>query len=205
MKKFFKIFKNSDIFGHKMSLSFKKDTVHKTICGGLFSIALISFMLGLTIFCFVKLVNEDYKESYKSVIKLTENFGSLPLNGENFMIAIKFDQEIFNNWTLPFINISLVHATQYRNETSTYKIKEYIKLEVCQEKHFPGLEDEFYNLKLTNALCPELNANLSLTGSFVENAFSYFNFVLKPCQDTSKCQNNSNLQIMLSKIGNYLH
>lgn len=196
-----KFLKNLDIFGYMISLSFKKETLHKSLFGGINTMLLASFMIGLSIFCLFKLFNEDYKENYKYVGKLAGHFGSLDLNGRNFMMAAKFDNDLINNWTNPFLNITLTQTSQIRNQNGTTKIKKTIKLYPCEEKHFSGLEEEFKKLRLSNALCPDLSANLTIGGSFEEEIFTYLNYEIKNCENAEICHDAIATEQALKGIG----
>lgn len=199
--------KNIDIFGYMISLSFKKETLHKTLFGGITTTLLAFFMAGLSIFCLFKLFNQDYKENYKYVGKLPGQFGSLDLNGHNFMMAAKFDDETINNWANPFLNITLTQTNQIRYPNGTKKIKNSIKLNPCEEKHFPNLEAEFLKLRLFNALCPDIDANLTIQGSFEEEIFTYLNYEIKYCQDAEICHDKETTEQTLQGIGTtyFLH
>ena len=82
-------------------------------------------------------------ETSKYLINLGKELGSLELNTNNFMLAVKFDSDLLNNWSKSYINITLTQITQYRNLTNIWKIRNKIKLIQCTRSHFAGLEMEF--------------------------------------------------------------
>jgi hypothetical protein len=183
-----------------MSLSFKKKMVHKTKCGGILSLIIYLFILGLSFYSLTRLFNEEYKENYIKIKTLGDNYGSIPLIGENFMLAAKFDNELFNDWNNPLLNVTLSIIKEINNGTSTTKNKNQFVLRNCETKHFNGLEKDFYRFKLDNALCPEISDNFTLEGGFEQNIFSYLKFEIKVCEDSSKCQNKSALETVLKSI-----
>lgn len=197
----FRFLKEFDMFGYPVSLSFKKNTTYQTIYGGFFTLLLVLVFLMISIYSMYKLFNQDYKETFRYEINLGDTYGSLPLKSENFMMAVKFDAEKLNNWTIPYINVSLIKVTQFRNETTTFKVKKKIKLELCNESHFPGLTSDFNKLNLKNALCPELTANLTLEGNFQENTFTYLQYALTACDNPLLCQNNVTIINSIESIG----
>lgn len=199
--KSFKLVRRLDLFGYPISLSFKKKTHHKTELGGLLTFLFLIFIIALSSYCILKLFNQDYKVNYKSISRSTDHYGSISLYGNNFMMAVKFDNDFFNNWDKPLLNVTLVRTTQFRSKNGITKRKIYIPLSLCQEKHFPGLETDFNRLNLTSALCPDINTNLTLEGKFEEDVFTYLNYEVKPCQDATKCQPNSKLQEVMTTTG----
>lgn len=164
-----KLLKNLDIFGYPISLSFKDKTLYKSVCGGFFTLFLIMLMVILTCYCFFKLFNEDYKESYKYVSRLSESFGNLNMSTDNFMLALKFDAPLLNNWDQPLLNISFARIVK----NGLLKIRNEIPLVKCQEEFFPNLQEQFAKLGLMEGLCPEKNSDLSIEGNYDEEVFSY--------------------------------
>lgn len=201
----FRFLKRFDMFGYPVSLTFKKKTTYQTIYGGLFTLLLVFVFLIISVYSIYKLFNQDYKETFKYEMNLGETYGSLPLNSNNFMMAVKFDAEQLNNWTIPFINVSLIKVTQFRNETKTFKIKNRINLFPCNETHFPGIVSEFNKVNLRNALCPNLSENLTLEGSFQENVFTYLQYALTTCENPLLCQNNVTIKNTIEQIGNIVN
>ena len=199
--KHFKLIRDLDLFGYPISLSFNKKTHHQTKLGGFFTAIFLLFIIGLTAYCIFKLINKDYKLNYASMSRLTDHYGSIPLNGNNFMMAVKFDSDLFNDWDKPLLNITLIQTTQFRNKNGITKRKIYSTLNRCEEKHFSGLETDFNRLNLTSALCPDTNANLTVEGKFEEDVFTYLNYEIKPCQDTTKCQPSSKIDEVMTMIG----
>lgn len=197
----FKLVRELDLFGYPISLSYNKKTHHKTKMGGFLTAMFLIFIIALTIYCILKLFNQEYKVNYKSTLRSTNHYGSISLNGNNFMMAVKFDSDLFNDWTKPLLNVTLVQTTQFRNKNGITKKKINIPLKQCEEKHFPGLETDFNRLNLTSALCPDTNANLTLEGKFEEDVFTYLNYEVKPCQDASKCQSTSKLDEIMTTLG----
>lgn len=196
--KFLKMLSFLDIFGYQISLSFKKKTIHRTKCGGFISLTLFLFILGLSIYCLSRLFNEEYKENYTKIKRLGDNFGSLPLKGENFMLAVKFDNNLINDWDKPFLNITLTKTTNINNNSVLSKINTNILLKKCEVKHFKGLEDQFSQLNLGNALCPDVSADLTLEGGIDQNLFTYLKYGISLCRDSQKCQDYSKLVETLS-------
>lgn len=204
MEQHLKFLKSYDMFGYPISLSFKKKSTYTTIWGGFFSIIVICLLTSLFTYSFYKLFNREYLETSKYIMNLGNEYGSLDLNTENFMIAMKFDSELINNWTQPFINITLLQVTQYRNITNTWKVKKRINLIPCTKEHFLGLESDFNILQLKNALCPSLGSNLTIQGNFQEAIFSYLSFSLTSCLDNKTCQNNITIYNTIKKLGTIL-
>ena len=117
------------------------------------------------------------------------------------MLAIRFDQNVLNNWTKPFMNITLMHVTQFRNTSTVWKTKTKISLKPCQSSDFIGLKDEFEQLGLNTSLCPVPGSNLTLQGNYQENIFAYFQIILTTCTNNKTCQDNETIYSEVSKIG----
>ena len=91
------------------------------------------------------------------------------------MLAISFDQQVLNNWTLPFMNITLMHVTQFRNLSAVWKIKKKIGLRPCLSSDFTGLESDFKQLGLNTSLCPAPGSDFTLhKGIFKRKSFHIF-------------------------------
>lgn len=114
---------------------------------------------------------------------MNENYGQISLESRNFMLSVKFDQSLLNDWSHPFLNVTLTQTIQLKNSNNTIKIRNPIKLIKCESSFFSGLEDQFEKLKLEEALCPEQNSNLSIQGNFDEEVFSYLSFSVTECED----------------------
>lgn len=177
--KLLKLLSQLDMFGYQISLSFKKKMIHKTKFGGILSMTIYLFILGLSFYSLLRLFNEEYKENYVKIKRLGESFGSIQLSGGNFMIAAKFDNELFNDWNNPLLSVTLSIVTEVNNGTSAKKNKTPYSLKNCEAKHFNGLEKDFYRFKLGNALCPQISDNFTLEGGFEQNIFSYLKYEIR--------------------------
>ncbi len=198
----FKIFKQCDIFGYPIAFTMNNKNSFKTIFGGLLTSILIFFFFGVIFYSFFKLFTNQNLETLKYESNLGNSYGFLQLSDQNFMIAIRFDQSILNNWTKPYMDLKVIHVIQYRNSTTpAWRNKTNIVLKACQYSDFVGLEKEFDELELYNALCFERGSNLSLEGNYQENIFSYFQISLTSCLDSSVCQDNETIYSEISKFG----
>lgn len=121
IKKKIKHLRSYDLFGYPISLSFRKKTSYKTVCGGFLSLLIIIFFISLCIYSIFRLFNKEYMETSKYLMNLGKKIGSLELNTNNFMLGVKFDNELLNNWSKSYINITLTQITQYRNLTNVGK------------------------------------------------------------------------------------
>ncbi len=197
----FKGFKKYDIFGYPIALTMKNEDSYKTVFGGLLTIGIITFFFGIVIYSFYKLFTKQNMETAKFEVNLGDSYGNLDLNDENLMLAIRFDQNVLNNWTKPFMNITLNHVTQFRNTSTVWKSKKKINLRPCKSSDFIGLENEFEILGLNTSLCPVPGSNLTLQGNYQENIFAYLQIILTSCTNNQTCQDNKTIYSEVSKIG----
>lgn len=193
--------RNLDIFGCPINLTMRKDYSYKSSFGGIMTLFLMVSMVALIVYSFSRLFLKKDLYVNKYQVNLKSEYGYLDLNHDNFMIAMKFDDETLNNWTSPFMNLSLVHVVQYRNETSLWRNKTYINLRPCQKNDFKGLETDYEQLFLSTALCPDSNFNTSIQGSYQENVFAYFQVALTTCSDPLVCQDQDLINSVISGIG----
>ena len=133
-------------------------------------------------------------------MNLGNDYGFITLDEKNLNFAVKFNQNIINNWTRPYINLTVLHTTQFRNATGTFKEKNEIKLKPCEHSDFEGLGSEFDLLGLNQSLCVGAGSNLTLQGNYQEEIFSYFNIVLTACIDFQFCQDNQTIYDTISKF-----
>lgn len=204
MKKIFKKFKflrSFDIFGYPVTLTMKENYEYKSIFGGLLALLFQLFFLLIIIITCYRLFSYKYMTVSESANNLGSSYGVLELNQSSFRFALKFQNAILNNWTQPYFNITLYHVIQFRNTSSVYRLVKEIPTKNCNKSDFGDLEDEFLELQLDGALCPELSANLTLEGNYQENIFSYFQIALDTCNDSSICQNETTISGLSSSLG----
>lgn len=194
-------FRNIDIFACPINLTMKKNYAYKSSFGGGMTLVLISLMLALAVYSLIRLFEkkEMYVNQYQ--VNLKKEYGNIDLSDANFMIALQFYDDRLNNWTKPFMNLSLIHMVQYRNETTYWRDKTYINLRPCQEKDFRGYEADYEKLNLKTALCPDSKFNASIEGDFTENVFAYLQISLSACLDPLVCQDQETINSVLSKMG----
>lgn len=195
-----KLLRKLDIFGYPISLSSDRKTVHNTKFGGCFSFLLLSFFLIVGIVSFYKLFALQLVESNSFAVNLGAKTGCLNLGTDFFMVAVKTNVDLVNNWTNPFFNVTLSQNTQARVGNNTLKYYNNINLTPCTARHFPGLESQYEALGLVSALCPVLGSNLSIQGGFVDDIFTYLKLEFSPCNNSSLCQNQQNIE---NSIGSY--
>ena len=199
-----KFFRNIDIFGFPISLSSNNNPVHTTKLGGVFTCFILLVFLALTIISFYRLFNIQLLTSSNYTLNLGTKYGSLLSSStgdsNNFMIAIKTNVDSLNNWTSPYLNVSLSQHTQIRVGNSTVsKSSNNIDLVPCTANHFKGLESQYDSLGLYSALCPVMGSNFTIEGGFVENVYTYLKLSFLPCSDTKICQNGSALGDLWTK------
>ena len=196
-----KFFKKCDIFGYQIALRMKNDDYYKTVFGGILTFLIILFFICVTFYSFYMLFTRQTVQTNKYDINLGTKFGNLNISDQNYMIAIRFDADILNNWTNPFMNVTMRHVSQYRNTTSLWKIKTPIDLKICEKTDFPGLEEQFNQLALNTSLCPVPGTPMLLAGTYQEDLFAYFQIMLTTCSADS-CQDNATIYNTISQIGN---
>ena len=179
----------------------KKTHAYKSSFGGAMTLVLIIFMLALVIYSLVRLFGQKEMNVYKSQVNLKSVYGHIDLYNDNFMIALQFDDNRLNNWTNPFMNLSLIHMVQYRNETNVRRDKTYITLKPCELQDLKGHETDYEQLNLKAALCPDSKFNVSIEGSFQEKVFAYFQVSLTTCSNPLSCQDQEIIRSVLSGIG----
>ena len=202
IRRWLRSIKSYDMFGKPITLTMHQDDTYKTVFGGLATFILKIFFLLFIIYSFQQLFTNRNFKSERFDVNLGSNKGYLILDENIFNFAIMFDVPAINNWTNPFVNISFLHVTQFRNETSLYKIKEVVNLKQCNKSDFPGLEVEFKSLGLGQGLCLMPNTNLTIQGDFQESVYSYFQISLSPCTDHNICQSNETIYNMATNLGN---
>ena len=203
LKKKMKFLKKFDLFGRSVTLTMKKHLSYKTIFGGCLAVMLQILFVVIILFSLYQLLAQQNFKSNLFTINLGNSYGFLNLNEKILNFALKFDADEFNNWTRPYMNITFVHVTQFRNSTLTYKEKKILSSKICEYSDFQGLNDEFDKLGLKNALCLGAGSNLTLQGNYQEDIFSYFQIIVTNCTD-DVCQNQTTINNAASKLGCFL-
>lgn len=196
-----KFLRNFDIFGYPVTLTMKENYEYKSIFGGFLAILFQIFFLLIIIITCYRLFTYNYMTVSESSNNLGSSYGVLELNQSSFRFALKFQNSILNNWTQPYFNITLYHVIQFRNTSSVYRLISEIPTKTCNKSDFGDLENEFLELQLDEALCPESGANLTLEGNYQENIFSYFQIALDICNDSSLCQNETAISDLSLSLG----
>jgi len=196
-----KFFKKCDIFGYPVTLTMKNESTYKTVFGGFLTIILIIFFFCVIIYSFYMLFTKQTLQTNKYELNLGANYGFLNLTDQDVMIAILFDDNNLNNWTHPYINVTMEVVTQYRNSTTVWKTKTPIKLKPCTYSDFPGLNQDFDQLLLSTALCPVPGTKLPLQGDYQETVFTYWQIVLTSCTNRKICQSNETIYQEISSLG----
>lgn len=200
----FKFLKNYDLFGHPITLSWKEKTFYKTVFGGLVSFLIEIGFIILICFSISNLLTNQYVQTSNYEITLIETFGKLSLNQKELGLAIKFDNDVLNNWTTPFMSISLVQAYSIRTLDKINKSKINVPLKPCQIEDFKEFQNEFQKFGLAKALCPEKNVTFSLIGTYEENIFEYIQIKVSVC-NAANCQTNETIQKIVQNIGFYFN
>ena len=152
-----KYIRGHDMFGHKVSLNFNKDSdTYKTGCGGVFSILIkliLLFYVGLKMKALFLRENNQYGKN--ELPTGYEKLGEISLDQTNvvpFMQAmstqnfqpIKFTKEIYE----PYISIN---AMNFENSPTNPKMSNF-EMKTCTIEDFKGVEDNFKRLSRNGVL-----------------------------------------------------
>lgn len=196
-----KSLKSFDLFGYPISLTFQKKTQFTTILGGCITLIIKIFFFLLSLYSFYKLFSQEYEETSNFQNNLGEKYGDLKMDSSNFMLTLRFDQDLINNWANPFLNVNVVKVFQSRNGTKVSKKKVFLNMSNCEINMFPGLEKSFSQLNLEKALCPQNLGDFSLVGNFQEDEFSYLQVSVSNCLGKDNCQKNETFYENINSFG----
>lgn len=205
MRKFlkkFKHFKTFDIFGYPITLSMKQDSCYHTIFGGIMTFGFIALFIPIIAYSLFNLFSLKNLTVSRSEIISANSYGFIDLDQETLHFALRFQESVLNNWTKPFMNITLLYIQQIRNTSSTTKVQNIVELKPCNISDFPNLESDFLKLQLNEALCPEKNANLTIRGNYQEDIFSYFQISVNSCTNILFCQDENTIRNIASSLSN---
>lgn len=203
MKRFlktFKCFKTFDIFGYPITLTMKEDSCYHTTFGGIMTFGFIALFIPIIAYSFYNLFSLKKISVNRTEVSNANSYGVIDLNQETLHFALKFQEPVFNNWTKPFMNITLLHIQQIRNISSTIKVQNVVELKPCNISDFKNLESDFLKLQLNDALCPEKNVSLTIRGNYQEDIFSYFQISITTCTNSLFCQEESTIKNISSTL-----
>ena len=149
MKKIFKSFKSLkkfDIFGYPVTLTMKENHQYKTIFGGVLALLFKFFFITIILVSLSGLFSNKNLFISVSQTNLGTNYGAIDLTQNTLNFAIRFQNLILNNWTAPYLNITVYHVTQFRNISTVFKVKQAVPMKPCEKNDFRELENEFLQL-----------------------------------------------------------
>ncbi|EAR83848.2 transmembrane protein, putative (macronuclear) [Tetrahymena thermophila SB210] len=165
-----KSFKGLDIFGSDISLNYKNDNLFRTAFGGV-----VITLVSKTQITFIESVQYDTDP------------GVLQVGKQNFMIAVKNDQQNFIS--KPQYNITFEWRHYQRFQNGTYIQKKYpLQLEPCTIDHFSDIPSKqinwtqvFIEENINDFLCLKKGEVFNIGGAFSSNDFYHLRFSVVSC------------------------
>ncbi|CAD8093865.1 unnamed protein product [Paramecium primaurelia] len=186
--------KRIDIFGQTITLNMNKNAYYTTSFGGCSSIMIIC-LLSLIFYSNIADFFTKANVYYNSQTAFSNDPNYMKMNDNNAMFALSIDQ---NNYTkLPFFNITMEQKIYERSLNGTIKKSTIeIPLEPCTLNRFNNVveqqgidtnfNDSFNYLGMDQWLCPRINYQLELQGTYSSETFKFIKIIV------SDCQNNTN-------------
>jgi hypothetical protein len=188
-----KIIKNIDLFGQPIQFTFNQQATQKSFFGGSVTLILLTLFLAISFQGFLDVITRADITAYTNDIYSPNppfiDFSPGIPNSLNW--AITFSPTDFNVWDGPgqFFTLTALQGVYTRDQNGVdTKIKTPIPLVPCQLDYF-DVNSQAVLLGMTNNvstfLCPQQNISLSAQGQFSSANFSFLNFVLSQCVNST--------------------
>lgn len=183
--------KTIDLFGEPIRFSFNQHQIHKSFFGGVTTLILLCVFVAIAFQGFLSIINKDNITAYTTEIYSTQP-PFIDVSPENMNWAVTFTPNTMNIWDGNGKYFKLeVYAGIYTRDANgnLKKSRRLLNLQPCTLDLF-NPNEQIVLMGLTNNvssfLCPNQNEKLALEGKFSSQNFSFINFQI------SKCRNSSN-------------
>jgi len=178
-----------DKFGQNIIIPRNQREKFKTNCGGLVSLGIIFFTIGILATQLNQLLLSE-KFSLTPITLYEKHPQPELLTKSSFMVAIglnpnEFNSISLNNWEYPLV-IPEFWKEQYNYNEST---KQYLstrtieELEYCTKSHFAGLEKDMEKLNISQFLCLKLGFSYFLSGTYGDDLYTFLRIRLRKCDN----------------------
>ncbi|CAD8189153.1 unnamed protein product [Paramecium octaurelia] len=181
-----------DIFGQLVFLRINRQANYKTIFGGCASIAVMSVMILIFITNFISFIQKEQLKVV-SISEYEDVIDNISFQDSQFLFAIKIEQ--LNFIQRPYFNITMKQKLYFRNTEGDVK-KETIDIQLvpCTLDRYTQIFSEyninftqqFQQLHLSDFLCPSINTNILIGGTYSSNQFDFIELSIIQCQNNSQ-------------------
>jgi hypothetical protein len=178
-----------DIFAHPISLHLNGQYNIKSSIGGYFTSITIIAMILYAWFSGSDIFYKKSPKTYKEKITMDNSNTIEFVKNETLLYFQIFDGD--KNFFIDPSILKIKMVVKYSLNSKTYKQTSF-KLNQCQKSNFPKYEKENNKTKLLydhiiqkRYICPDLNENQFIYGSWIEQNLTYFQILVYPCQNNT--------------------
>ncbi|CDW89446.1 UNKNOWN [Stylonychia lemnae] len=176
LKRFLKMLKSQDAFGHKITLNYQNQPTFKSTFGGIVTVILRILIFGYFLSNLVTVINRSQSAIVNSLYKRDLSFDdtAFDLSRENFDMGIfisyfgkrdgNIQENIHTYFTTQIFQVFFEDDPNTWGTGSDWQQTE-IELQLCDESRFLGEKRQAKLINITgNYLCPDKEFNLKLAG-----------------------------------------
>ncbi|CAD8070774.1 unnamed protein product [Paramecium sonneborni] len=203
-----------DIFGQTITLNMNKNPNYTTSFGGCSSIMIIC-LLSLIFYSNIADFFTKANVQFNSQTTFSNDPNYMKMNDDNSMFALSIDQSNFTDF--PFFNITM---EQKSLNGTIQKSTIQIPLEPCTLDRFNNVveqqgidtnfNDSFNYLGMNQWLCPKINYQMELQGTYSSETFKFIKIIVSDCQNQSNstywnpiCANKTQKNEYLNAYGQF--
>ncbi|CAD8125497.1 unnamed protein product [Paramecium sonneborni] len=181
MLSFTRMIRKMDIFGQPINLNLDLRSKYQTFLGGLVSLFIVFLLIGYSVNEIIGYTISRGIQITQEVTKFNYDPDVLVLNNENFIFAIRVEQESF--YELPQFDIQV---KQYQNNNEVQ-----LELQQCTFKQFSNVLNSIQVESFLEAnqvdtwLCPKSEFSIQLQGTQFSPSFSNMVIEISECKEKS--------------------
>ena len=182
--------KTIDLFGEPIRFSFNQHQIQKSFFGGITTLVLLCVFVSIAFQGFLSIINKDNITAYTTEIYSTQP-PYIDVSPENMNWAVTFTPNTMNIWNGDgkYFKLEVYEGIYTRDVNGNLKkSRRLLNLEPCVLDSF-NPNEQIVLMGLTNNissfLCPKQNEKLALEGKFSSQNFSFINFQISKCRNSS--------------------
>lgn len=212
MQSFKKFLKTIDLFGQPIQFSFNNSPVQKSTFGGVNTLLLLGLFIAIAFQGFLSIVLRANITSYTTDIYPSQP-PDLNVNQKLMNWAVTFQPSTMNIWSGngQYLKLEVLQGIYTRNINGTVE-KKKIKMDLvpCDLGEFntnaqASLQGMTKNV--SEFLCPKPNEEFFIGGKFSSSVFSFINFKISKCQNTTNvtCASDEAINKLFAANGNKIY
>jgi hypothetical protein len=177
-----------DLFGSIVGLTYKGQSRYKSSFGGISFLIALVLCFSTIVFFFQKFISRDSPKMILDEEKYW-NPPTIDLSAFKFIIMMKFNGRNSFNTSIVKVKPLLTRVEQAIGSFTETELKQI----PCNERMFPGAEEQYQSLGLDKGICVD-TTNITILGSSVNDVFQYITIRFMLCLNNDGCIQSDQLE-----------